>query len=1086
MTAWLSLVVRRAVTQFSLLAAVLAVVVLGATLLGTGSLLLTSGQRDALDATLAGAGSEAVDVVASFRVSGIDTAEVVAEAHQVVADGLAPARPALSTWITSDVRRLSLPSTPYAYLTGAEGFADARLLDGRWPDAAAGVVEVAIPEIAADRLDLDLGAEVVLEELQDGILDRDGAGPEPMTLRVVGVYAPVTGPDGTWVRDLLTGSGFTDHWELAAARELTQVAAYGPFLVARDAMLAEFAADRVSVHARPGVTGLSPAERADVRRATATMADRLRATLGERARSPRVTSDLAQTIGSAETQARVTGSAILAVALLGMAIAAAALALAGRLVVARRAGETDLLASRGARRGQLATQATVEAGCLALVAAMLAVPLSAALYGWVVARLHMTDSPDAGVRPALVVAVAASALLLSVALVLPAWRAADRRPPGRRSVRAGVGRVSVDLLLVAGAAVGYLQLRGQRFSGTGGPDPILVAAPLLMLLAGTALGIRLLPWLSGRAERRALRSRRLVVPLASWEVARRPHSTGAAFLLILATAAGTFGLALGATWSASTRDQADSKVGTDLAVTRTEASIVTQADALVDTTGGVAVPVIDRAVVLRGASGDALPGAWLVAPDTTLGAELMRGRLPSGHTWAQLTSGLAPTEETCGIGLPADARHLLLSVRGSTGATPLQVVPTVTVQTPGGARDTLVGPTVPLDGEPHDVDILLRDHLGVAAGLEVVAMSLRISLDPLVDPWVLPRGETVRMVATLGITTDGDSEPTTSGDARWSAAPAPAAQSLITLPEVSLGTVADGGPADLDGGFNALVTVAATVRTPMLVAGPADLALTAFEPPRELPVLVAASLAQAIAAQPGDLFGVDIGGLTLTGRVVAVAPAGVALPHDAVLLADYDAVTRLALAQGHIAALADTWWMAQVTDPASAAQAISEAGIGAPSERAAVGDALARAPLRVGLQASLWILVAAACLLALAGTTVQAAAALEARATDFARLRGMGVPRHSVILALLLEHSLVSLMAVGVGGLAGAVTSWLVGPLLVVSPTGAPPVPAARPQWLWSDQVPLLGGLLLGCAVVVVPVAVRLIRRAARFQDAAT
>jgi hypothetical protein len=127
---------------------------------------------------------------------------------------------------------------------------------------------------------------------------------------------------------------------------------------------------------------------------------------------------------------------------------------------------------------------------------------------------------------------------------------------------------------------------------------------------------------------------------------------------------------------------------------------------------------------------------------------------------------------------------------------------------------------------------------------------------------------------------------------------------------------------------------------------------------------------------------------------------------------------------------------------------------------------------------SLWLLVAAAGVLAVAGTVVQTAAALEARSVDVARLQGMGVPRRAVVSALLVEHGIVNLLVVGAGGAVGWVTSTAVGPLLVVASDGRAPVPSALPQWSWVVEGVVLGVLLLACAGAVLPVAANLVRRA--------
>ena len=129
-----------------------------------------------------------------------------------------------------------------------------------------------------------------------------------------------------------------------------------------------------------------------------------------------------------------------------------------------------------------------------------------------------------------------------------------------------VARSGADLLLLALAALAYLQLRAHRVTGGTTVDPVLVVAPVLCLAAGAALVLRPLPLLARSAEARAASARSLTLPLAAWGVARRPQGAAAAFLVVLATACATFGIGFAATWAQSQRDQAAAAVGTDLSV----------------------------------------------------------------------------------------------------------------------------------------------------------------------------------------------------------------------------------------------------------------------------------------------------------------------------------------------------------------------------------------------------------------------------------------------------------------------------------------------------------------------------------------
>ena len=1078
-TAALGALVRRGTTQAGLLGAVLTVVVAGAVLLGTCTLLLTTGQEQALDAALRRADPRDVSVEVTFRLDGAGPG-VVDEATQVLGDALAPVQPTTSTWLTSAVRPLGVASAPgaHGYVVAADDLtAHADLTAGRWPGATpGGPVEVAVPDDVAYVLHLGVGDELVLAELRDGRTREPVAGSGDVPLVVVGTYTPVPGTEGTWDRDLLRGAGSGTVADTATT--------YGPFVAAPAALAASAVeVDRASLVARPDLAGRGPADRADVRRDVGTLTSDLRRTLGDPVTGIRVRTGLGSTLAAAETQERVTRSIVVVVALLGAALAAAALALAGRLVSVRRDAETRLLAARGAAASQLVARAAVESLVLALVAAAVAVPLAPALYRALTRLPLLADAgltSDVGPTRALVLSVVLGTLALVAVLVAPAVRPPDPRQPSRRSMRGRVGRAAGDALLVALAVVGALQLRGRPFAAGGGADPVLVVVPLLCLAAGSVVALRVVPWVARRAEVRAGRSPGLVLPLASWEVARRGHSTGAALLLVLATAAATFGTSLGATWATSAQDQADTRVGADLAVGRTSAAPVAQAAALTALTGAVAVPVTDREVALGPVAGPgpATPATRLAAIDTRHDPQLVRGRLPAGTTWSGLTAGLAPDAPARVITLPASADGLSVAVTGvvedlrGRQVPHLTVAPTVVVETAGGARQSVAGVPVPLDGTPHAQVLPLPPD----AALQVVAIDLQVVLGSQADIGTLPT-ESRPLDVTVTLTPSGTGT-VTAPSGGWSGGIADDSLDALRAP---------GDVAVRQAGAGATVTGRVGLVATALLGGPAHLVVTGFPPPADVPVLLGSELAGSIAAGPGDTLSLDLGSATLVGRVVGVAPTQAALPRGASIVADHDALTRAVLAHGPPADVVDAWWLAGVEDPRATAAQVDAAGLGDAVTRDEVAAHLRDDPLRVGVQLALGLLVAAALVLAVAGTVVQTTAALDARAVDVARLQGMGVPRRSVVATLLVEHGIVTLLAVAGGAAVGAVTALVVGPRLVVSAMGEVPVPAPVGVWPWPAQTLLLAALLVACTAVVAPVAARLARRATvahlRMQD---
>ena len=197
-----------------------------------------------------------------------------------------------------------------------------------------------------------------------------------------------------------------------------------------------------------------------------------------------------------------------------------------------------------------------------------------------------------------------------------------------RPVAGAVARSGVDALLVALALLGYLQLRAHR-PGLDAPDPVLVLAPVLCLVAAAAVALRLLPLVVRAAEVAARRGRGLVVPLAGWHLARG-RATAGVFLTALAAASATFALSVQATWALSQHDQAAAGLGADVVVEADgppgQGERLVDAVAAADPSATVTVaPVTRRTIGLGSRPG----GGTLVGVDTTRPDDL-RGRPPGG------------------------------------------------------------------------------------------------------------------------------------------------------------------------------------------------------------------------------------------------------------------------------------------------------------------------------------------------------------------------------------------------------------------------------------------------------------------------
>ena len=410
----------------------------------------------------------------------------------------------------------------------------------------------------------------------------------------------------------------------------------------------------------------------------------------------------------------MTGSGVLAVALLGGALAATTVVLAARLVAGRRASEAALLTARGTgrappgrpgrRRGRCPRRRwrssrrrrwrSRSTGCWRARSA--SIP---------------TGIPEGGLLP-LVASVTAVTLTLGGLLVLPWLRTGT--PRGTREDRVGVvARSGADLLLLALAALAYLQLRAHRVTGGATADPVLVVAPVLCLLAGAALVLRPLPLLARRAEARAASARSLTLPLAAWGVARRPQGAAAAFLVVLATACATFGIGFAATWAQSQRDQAAATVGTDLSVPA-QLDALGAGAALRAATGGRVSPVTSRADHARLAGAGRRPGRAARrgrhAGRRRAAARPAAGRWLGGRHGGPGAGGIR--SGACELtGTSAD-----LVVTGHVADdVPITAALSLVVQDGDGARAALPAGTVALDGAPHDLAVAVPPDVRVVA-----------------------------------------------------------------------------------------------------------------------------------------------------------------------------------------------------------------------------------------------------------------------------------------------------------------------------------------------------------------------------------
>jgi hypothetical protein len=436
----------------------------------------------------------------------------------------------------------------------------ARLVAGSWPGAAArSGVAGCLPAAAATALRVRAGGAVRVEDI------------DTRKVATISVACTFTARD--------PGGAF---WQLnplgaSAISRSGGFTTYGPMITAEPAAAWPVPAANSQWLALPDFAGLTARNLAGLGNSL----DSALTQFGNNSPlSPIITTNLPTLLEDQAVTLEVARSQLLIWQLILLVIVGAALAVAAALLAAQRAAEPGLLMARGATRRQLAARGATDAAILAVPAAV-AGPFIGARIAPLIARLHLIGSGSV-VFPASLplsawlagLAVAAGCALI---ISLP-WLRTPLTPVQRRAGRARQRSIAIlssgaDIALVLLAAGAAWQLAHYSapvttgVSGDIGIDPVLVAAPVLALTAGTLVMLRLLPLLIRLTERLAARGRGITVPTAAWMIGRRGmRQAGSALLTVLAVALAVVALAQTASWRQSLRDQAAFSLGADTSV----------------------------------------------------------------------------------------------------------------------------------------------------------------------------------------------------------------------------------------------------------------------------------------------------------------------------------------------------------------------------------------------------------------------------------------------------------------------------------------------------------------------------------------
>ncbi len=478
-----------------------------------------------------------------------DTAERLdAAVREQVATSLGEVARTVTRSGLSGSLELAAPAAPSGSLTALAFYNDLEnhaTLSGAWPTAASAGdrIEAVVPEGAATAMGVTVGDTV--EVVRDD---------QRLPVEIVGTYRVLDPDDPFWFADELETTGVRQ-------RDYTTL---GPIVVAPETferLIADDASTRWRVSVDPAAVDADD---------LSTLSNRTRALEDDLQRTAEATvsTDLPDLLDSLRTPLVVARSTILVPVLQLCLLAMSGVLLAARLLTEHRIPENALVRARGASRGQVLRWSLGEAAVVVVPAAVIGAVLGAAVLGLLadtgpVARAGVQLPSTPGTVGWTAAGVAA--LVAMLPFVLPALTRAGtyveaKSRTGRQLLSPAVQRNGIDLALLVLAAVAYLQLRRyaapvtRELDGGLGIDPVLVAAPAVMLLAGGVLALRVLPRLAGPAERAAGRMRSATAALAVWQTVRRPSRVGApVLLLVLALAIGVVSGAYASTLARSQR-----------------------------------------------------------------------------------------------------------------------------------------------------------------------------------------------------------------------------------------------------------------------------------------------------------------------------------------------------------------------------------------------------------------------------------------------------------------------------------------------------------------------------------------------------
>jgi hypothetical protein len=933
----------------------------------------------------------------------------------------------------------------------------AKLVSGSWPGpAGGGSVRVCLPAAAAAALGVRPGGAVRVEDI--------------VTHKVAAISVSCTFA----ARDPAAAFWLLNPLGAAAITRNGGFTTYGPMITAESPAGWPVPAANSQWLAVPDFAGLTARNLASL----GTSLDLALSDFGSNSPlSPIITTNLPALLQDQAVTLEVARSQLLIWQLILLVIVGASLAVAVRLLAAQRAAEPSLLMARGATRRQLAVRGATDAAILAVPAALVG-PVIGARVAPLIARLHLIGSGSVLFPASLPLTAWLAGIAVAAGCALIIWLPWLRTPLTPVQRRAGRARQRSIAILTSGADVALVLLAGGAawqlahysapvttgVSGDIGVDPVLVAAPVLALTAGTLVMLRLLPLLIRLTERLAARGRGITVPTAAWMIGRRSmRQAGSALLTVLAVALTVVALAETASWRQSIHDQAGFSLGADTTVVLPPAAPLPLGQVSdITAARGVraAVPVISV--------GDVLPNN---APATVLALDPRQARrvvpVRSDLLLKRFPDPLAALDATgAAAGEVLPGRPSELQVVASLSRAPVRQA-TLALQltdADGIGYQVSVG-TLPPDGTSRDFDVRLG--AGAAYPLAVTGFSLSYQLPE--------SGPSVPVTLTIGsVAGSGPHQPRRLAGALWPAGSTDRAtvtgvdlSSEPRMPHPQQPTaqqpVRSGHGAvlrfDTGAGLSQEYPNPVT-RTPSLTPAVAAINVTAAGP-QVLPAVATSAFLAASGEHLGDEYQVTGLPTQVPVRIDAeISQFPTVTGTGGGIIISQAALQSFEEASGAGPVPVTQWWLRDSAPPH-----LSHLPAGAAvTTLAQVDTGLSSQPLTVAPVDALVAVSAIGLVLACFGFLVGVTASRE-RSRDLAVLDALGATPGQLTRLLCLEQGMLSVPAAA-GGLAlGLLLCRLIIPAVTLTAAAAHPVPAV------IVEIPVAVAVAVAAAVAAVPIA---------------